>query len=67
MISRVAECCFWLHRHAERAESMARLLRVNRSFLLDLKILLLTVWQVLLRKGISQEGQATMTKFQGNR
>ena len=39
----------------------------NRSFLLDLKILLLTVWQVLLRKGISQEGQATMTKFQGNR
>ena len=38
MISRVAECCFWLHRHAERAESMARLLRVNRSFLLDVNL-----------------------------
>ncbi|MCB9520888.1 MAG: alpha-E domain-containing protein [Myxococcales bacterium] len=26
MISRVAECCFWMHRYVERAESTARLL-----------------------------------------
>jgi lipopolysaccharide/colanic/teichoic acid biosynthesis glycosyltransferase len=38
----------------------------NRSFLLDLKILLLTVGRVLARSGISQPGAATMEKFRGN-
>ncbi len=38
MISRVAEACFWFHRHLERADSTARLLRVNRSFLLDVSL-----------------------------
>lgn len=38
----------------------------NRSFLLDLKILLLTVKRVLARSGISQPGAATMEKFRGN-
>jgi lipopolysaccharide/colanic/teichoic acid biosynthesis glycosyltransferase len=37
----------------------------NRSFLLDVKILLLTVKKVIVREGISQEGQATMEKFRG--
>lgn len=37
----------------------------NRSFLLDLKILLLTVGRVLARSGISQPGAATMEKFRG--
>lgn len=32
----------------------------NQSFLLDLKILFLTVKKVFVREGISQEGQATM-------
>lgn len=36
MISRVAESCFWMCRHLERAESTARLLQVNRSFILDI-------------------------------
>jgi uncharacterized alpha-E superfamily protein len=35
MISRVAGCCFWLHRYVERTENLSRLLKVNRSFLLD--------------------------------
>lgn len=35
MISRVAESCFWLHRHVERAESVARLLAVNHFTVLD--------------------------------
>lgn len=35
MISRVAGCCFWMHRYVERAENLCRLLKVNRSFLLD--------------------------------
>lgn len=39
----------------------------NRSFLLDLKILLLTVRRVFMRKGISAEGEATMAKFQGTK
>ena len=35
MISRVAECCFWLSRYVERAESTARLLDVNHDVTLD--------------------------------
>ncbi|WP_428264696.1 alpha-E domain-containing protein [Haliangium sp.] len=38
MISRVAESCLWLFRYIERAENMARLLRVNRSFVLDVHL-----------------------------
>jgi lipopolysaccharide/colanic/teichoic acid biosynthesis glycosyltransferase len=37
----------------------------NRSLWLDLKILWMTVWQVLSRKGISAEGHATMPRFTG--
>ena len=37
----------------------------NRSFLLDLKILVLTAWKVLKREGISAEGEATMPEFMG--
>lgn len=38
----------------------------NRSFILDLKILLLTVRKVLVRDGISAAGEATMPKFTGS-
>ncbi|MDF0748964.1 sugar transferase [Marinobacter sp. 71-i] len=38
----------------------------NQSFLLDIKILYLTVKKVLARDGISGEGEATMSKFTGN-
>lgn len=37
----------------------------NQSFWLDIKILWLTVKKVLVRDGISAEGEATMTKFTG--
>lgn len=37
----------------------------NQSFWLDIKILFLTAYVVLTRKGISARGEATMTKFQG--
>lgn len=36
------------------------------SFLLDLKIIILTIKKVFVREGISQEGQATMEFFTGN-
>jgi lipopolysaccharide/colanic/teichoic acid biosynthesis glycosyltransferase len=39
----------------------------NKSFLLDLKILWMTLLQVLRRDGINQPGHATMPRFQGNR
>jgi lipopolysaccharide/colanic/teichoic acid biosynthesis glycosyltransferase len=39
----------------------------NRSFWLDLKILFLTVRKVLVRDGISGEGEATMSKFTGDK
>lgn len=38
----------------------------NRSFALDMKILWMTVRKVLIRDGISADGEATMTKFTGN-
>jgi sugar transferase EpsL len=36
------------------------------SFWLDIKILLLTVWKVFRREGISQPGHATAEEFMGN-
>ncbi len=38
----------------------------NRTFTLDLKILWLTLRKVLVRDGISAEGEATMAPFTGN-
>lgn len=39
----------------------------NRSFWLDLKILVLTVRKVVAREGISAAGEATMSKFEGSK
>jgi len=39
----------------------------HRSLWLDLRILWLTVWQVVSRKGISADGEATMGEFTGSR
>jgi len=38
----------------------------NRTFLLDLKILALTLWKVFRREGISGEGEVTMSRFSGS-
>lgn len=38
----------------------------HQSFLLDIKILFLTVKKVLARDGVSGEGEATMSRFTGN-
>ncbi|KFX70342.1 sugar transferase [Pseudomonas taeanensis MS-3] len=39
----------------------------NRSLWLDLKIIFLTIKKVVVRDGISAEGEATMTKFTGGK
>ena len=39
----------------------------HQSFLLDMKILLKTVKKVIIKDGISAEGEATMRKFTGSR
>ena len=39
----------------------------NQSFWLDIKILWKTLVEVFKREGISQDGQATMEKFEGKR
>lgn len=39
----------------------------NWSFWLDIKILFMTVLKVFKSEGISQDGQATMTKFEGSK
>lgn len=38
----------------------------HQSLWLDLEIIALTVWKILKREGITQEGHATMTEFQGS-
>jgi lipopolysaccharide/colanic/teichoic acid biosynthesis glycosyltransferase len=38
----------------------------NQSFLLDARILWMTIIKVLMRKGVSAEGEATMSKFKGS-
>ena len=38
----------------------------NHSLLIDVKILLLTIYKVIKRDGISQENHVTMEKFKGN-
>lgn len=38
----------------------------NRTLWLDIKILFLTVWKVVKRDDINQDGVATMTRFNGN-
>ena len=38
----------------------------NISFLLDIKIFFLTIKKVFIREGISQEGQATVERFNGS-
>jgi sugar transferase EpsL len=37
------------------------------SFWLDIKIIFLTVWKVLLREGVNQDGQSTVEYFKGER
>ncbi|MBD3799468.1 sugar transferase [Sulfuricurvum sp.] len=39
----------------------------NISFAFDLKIFFLTLKKVVMREGISQQGEATMEKFRGNK
>ncbi len=39
----------------------------HRPFWLDLKIILLTIKKILLREGITGSGEATMSKFKGNK
>ena len=38
----------------------------NRSLLLDVRIILMTVGKVIVRDGISAHGSATMTEFLGS-
>lgn len=38
----------------------------NRSMLLDLRIILLTLWKTVSRQGVSQDGRATVDYFTGN-
>lgn len=38
----------------------------NRTILLDIKILFMTIWKTIKRENISHDGQATMSKFMGS-
>src|SRR5947208_3302270 len=36
MLSRVAECLYWMSRYVERAENLARIVEVNSQVMLDI-------------------------------
>ena len=38
----------------------------NQSFWLDIKILIITIFKVIMRKGINQSGSTTMDRFRGS-
>ena len=38
----------------------------NKSVWLDIKIIFMTIWKILKREGINQQGQATMEEFIGS-
>mgnify|MGYP000529429319 CR=1 FL=1 len=38
----------------------------NQSFIIDIKILIMTIYKVLRKKGISADGYATVEEFKGN-
>lgn len=62
----------WAQCHGRNAISWAEKFELDVwyvdhcSFLLDLKIVALTVWKVFSREGITKEGQATTDYFNGN-
>jgi len=45
MISRVADHCFWMGRHLDRAESTSRLLQVTRALAFDAELPALECWR----------------------
>ncbi|HHW40486.1 MAG TPA: sugar transferase [Syntrophomonadaceae bacterium] len=62
----------WAQVHGRNALSWEEKFRLDvwyvnhRSLWLDIKILLLTLWKVLRREGISHSGHATMPEFKGS-
>lgn len=62
----------WAQCHGRNAISWAEKFRLDVwyvdhcSLLTDLKVILITIKKVIVRDGISQEGQATMEYFNGN-
>ena len=60
MISRVAEACFWLNRYVERAENSARLLSVNRSFVLDVDLPASERWRPIVVVAGAQQRMAQL-------
>lgn len=62
----------WAQCHGRNAISWAEKFRLDVwyvdhcSLLTDLKVILITIKKVIVRDGISQDGQATMEYFNGN-
>lgn len=49
MISRVADCCFWLGRYLERTDATARILTVFHNLVLDGEVPPDTAWRPVMR------------------
>ncbi|QGJ69960.1 A putative alpha-helical domain with a conserved ER motif family protein [Planctomycetales bacterium 10988] len=55
MLSRVAECIFWMSRYIERAENVARFIDVNQNLMLDLDNAMREQWEPLVFTAGDQE------------
>ena len=62
----------WAQCHGRNAISWAEKFKLDVwyvdhcTFFIDAKIIFMTIKKVLIREGISQDGQATMEPFTGN-
>jgi uncharacterized alpha-E superfamily protein len=48
VISRVADSCFWISRYIERVDTLARLLEVNNTFQLDVRLPAAELWRPVI-------------------
>ncbi len=50
MLSRVAECIYWMSRQVERAENIARFLEVTHEFTLDQPESMVNAWDAVVSR-----------------
>ena len=66
------KCGLWAQCHGRNAISWAEKFELDVwyvdhcSFLLDVKIIALTIWKVLSREGVVKDGKVTTDYFNGN-
>lgn len=61
MLSRVAECIYWMSRQVERAENIARFLEVTYDFMLDQPENVINAWEALIQ--VTADGELFAQRY----